>query len=174
MNRSHFFCTAVLTSLAMGAAMADEAAKPQQTPAQAVEAPAADVQARAQAEAQAEAQAQFRRTLRQMRTLFEQEDAQADAIARGNTQGIQLASSDMPSIGAMRDQLSRQFERLEDRCFGMDAKVNGGNLIVICGNNAGTAENANIGSGNSSTTIVVPPPPPPAEAQSQPAEEKAP
>jgi hypothetical protein len=79
---------------------------------------------------------------------------------------------DMPGIGAMREQLSRQFERLEDRCFGMDAKVNGGNLIVICGDNAGRAENANIGSGNSSTTLVVPPPPAASEAKS--AEESAP
>jgi hypothetical protein len=156
--------TGLLATLATAAVLADEA--PQ--------APAAPTQAAVEtsADADAEVQQQLRRTLRQMRTLFEQEDAQAEAIARGNTQSLQIASMDMPGIGAMREQLSRQFERLEDRCFGMDAKVNGGNLIVICGDNAGRAENANIGSGNSSTTIVVPPPP--AASEAKPAEESAP
>jgi hypothetical protein len=164
MKRLVLACTALLC--ATGTVLADEPTKVQAATA----APAPEASA---AEAEEEAQQQLRRTLRQMRTLFEQEDAQAEAIARGNTQSLQLASTDMPSIGAMREQLSRQFERLEDRCFGMDAKVNGGNLIVICGDNAGQAENANIGSGNSSTTIVVPPPPAP-EAKSQPTEERAP
>lgn len=145
-------CTALVATFATAAVLADEAPKAQAAAA----APAPEISA---AEAEEEAQQQLRRTIRQMRTLFEQEDAQAQAMARGNTQSLQLASMDMPTIGAMREQLSRQFERLEDRCFGMDAKVNGGNLIVICGDNAGSAENANIGSGNRSTTIVVPPPP---------------
>ena len=163
-----FACTALVATFAATAVFADEAPKPQAAAAT----PVAEVSA---AQAEEEAQQQLRRTIRQMRTLFEQEDAQAQAIARGNTQSVQLASMDMPSIGAMREQLSRQFERLEDRCFGMDAKVNGGNLIVICGDNAGSAENANIGSGNHSTTIVVPPPPPAPEATAQqPKEESAP
>jgi hypothetical protein len=162
-----FACTALVATFAAAAVLADEAPQAQAAAA----APALEVSA---AEAEEEAQQQLRRTLRQMRTLFEQEDAQAQAIAHANTQSLQLASMDMPSIGAMREQLTRQFERLEDRCFGMDAKVNGGNLIVICGDNAGSAENANIGSGNSSTTIVVPPPPAAPEAKSQPAEESAP
>jgi len=161
-------CTAIVATFATAAVLADEAPKAQTA---AAAAPAPEVSA---AQAEEEAQQQLRRTLRQMRTLFEQEDAQAEAIARGNTQSLQLASTDMPSIGAMREQLTRQFERLEDRCFGMDAKVNGGNLIVICGDNAGRAENANIGSGNNSTTIVVPPPSAPPEASSQPAQASAP
>lgn len=161
-------CTAIVATFATAAVLADEAPKAQTA---AAAAPAPEVSA---AQAEEEAQQQLRRTLRQMRTLFEQEDAHAEAIARGNTQSLQLASTDMPSIGAMREQLTRQFERLEDRCFGMDAKVNGGNLIVICGDNAGRAENANIGSGNNSTTIVVPPPSAPPEASSQPAQASAP
>lgn len=162
-----FACTALIATFAAAAALADEAPKAQTAAA----APAPEP---SPAEVEEQAQQQLRRTLRQMRTLFEQEDAQADAIARGNTQTMQLASTDRPTIGTMRDQLTQQFERLEDRCFGMDAKVNGGNLIVICGDNAGRAENANIGSGNSSTTIVVPPPPPAQETKSQPAQESAP
>ena len=163
-----FACTALVATFATATVIADESTKPPATSA----APAVEA---SPAEIQAEAERQLRQTLRQMRTLFEQEDAQAEVIARNNTQSLQLASTDMPGIGAMREQLSRQFERLEDRCFGMDAKVNGGNLIVICGDNAGSAENANIGSGNRSTTIVVPPPPPVPEAKSQqPAQESAP
>jgi len=167
MKRIILVCTALLAAAATEAARADEPTK-SQAPA------AASAPEVSPGEAEEQAQRQLRQTLRQMRTLFEQEDAQAEAIARSNTQSLQLASTDLPSIGAMREQLSRQFERLEDRCFGMDAKVNGGNLIVICGDNAGRAENANIGSGNSSTTILVPPSPPPADTKAQPAEESAP
>jgi hypothetical protein len=149
MNRFIFFCAA----LTLGTAFATE-------PAPEADAPSAED----------EAQQQLRQTLRQMRALFEQEDAQAQAMARANTQSVSIASADVPSIGLMREQLSRQLERLEERCFGMDAKVNGGNLIVICGDNAGTAENANIGGGNN-TTVIVPPAPPP---QAQSSEERAP
>jgi hypothetical protein len=165
MNKLIYLCAA----LTLGTAVAGEAPNPEpatQPVANAVaEAPAAAEPSAAAAEE--EAQLQLRQTLRQMRTLFEQEDAQTEAMARGYTQSLQ-ASSDMPGLGAMREQLSRQLERLEERCFGMDAKVNGGNLIVICGDNAGTAENANINSGNRSTTVIVPPAPPPAQEEDAP------
>jgi hypothetical protein len=158
MNRFTLICAALM----LDTAVAGEA--PESTPA--AEAPPET----AAMAAEDEAQQQLRQTLRQMRALFEQEDANTQAIARANTQSLSIASADVPSIGLMREQLSRQLERLEERCFGMDAKVNGGNLIVICGDNAGNAENANIGGGNN-TTVIVPPAPP---AQAQASEESAP
>lgn len=120
-----------------------------------------------------EEQQQLRRNLRQMRQIIEQESAQAAAMARGNTQGIVVNPSDSPSLGVLREQLARSMERLEDRCFGLDAKAeNGSNVIVICGDNAGTAENANVRN-SADTTVVIPPPPPPTE-NAPPAEEGKP
>jgi hypothetical protein len=166
MNRILILCAA----LSLGTAVAGETPNPDAAATEGVAAKTPEAAAEAAAAAEAEHQATLRQTLRQMRTIYEQEDAQVEAAARAYTQSVQTYSVDNPGIGAMREQFARQFERLEDRCFGMDAKVNGGNLIVICGDNAGSAENANIGGGNHNTTVIVPPPPPAAPAP-QPEEE---
>lgn len=106
-----------------------------------------------------EQEQQLRRNLRQMRQIIEQESAQAAAQARGNTAGIYINPADSPSLGVLREQLARSMERLEDRCFGLEAKADNGNVIVICGDNAGTAQNANVRS-SADTTVVLPPAPP--------------
>lgn len=107
-----------------------------------------------------EQEQQLRRNLRQMRQIVEQESAQAAALARGSTAGIIVNPSDSPSLGVLREQLARSMERLEDRCFGLEAKADNGNVIVICGDNAGTAENANVRN-SADTTVVLPPAAPP-------------
>lgn len=117
-----------------------------------------------------EQEQQLRRNLRQMRQIIEQESAQAAAQARGSTQGIIVNPSDSPSLGVLREQLARSMERLEDRCFGLEAKAENGNVIVICGDNAGTAENANVR--NSADTTVVLPPEAPSESAPPAAEGK--
>ena len=109
-----------------------------------------------------EEEAQLRRNLNQMRRVLEQENAQADAVARGSTGGIRVNPSDSPSLGTMREQLATQMERLEDRCFGLEAKAENGNVIVICGDNAGRADNTNIRSND--TILALPPVPEPAPA----------
>ena len=109
-----------------------------------------------------EEEAQLRRNLNQMRRVLEQENAQAEAIARGSTGAIRVNPSDAPSLGTMREQLANQMERLEDRCFGLDAKAENGNVIVICGDNSGRADNTNIRSGD--TIVALPPVPAPAPA----------
>lgn len=105
----------------------------------------------------AEQQHQLRRNLRQMRELFERDKSQSEAAARGNTGGIYVNPSDAPSVGMMREQLARSMERLENRCFGIEAKAQNGNVILICGDNSGTADNQIIRS-SEDTTIVLPPP----------------
>lgn len=119
----------------------------------------------------AEQEQQLRRNVRQMRQIIEQESAQAAAMARGNTAGLHVNAADSPSLGALREQLARSMERLEDRCFGLEAKADNGNVIVICGDNSGTAENANVR--NSADTTLVLPPAAPAESE-PPAEEGKP
>lgn len=105
---------------------------------------------------QAEEEAQLRRNLHQLRVIMEQESAQANAVARGNAGTLHIAPSDAPSLGAMREQLADSMERLEDRCFGLEAKAENGNVIVICGDNSGSAENTNVRN-SADTTLVLPP-----------------
>jgi hypothetical protein len=105
----------------------------------------------------AEEEQQLRRNLRQMRELFERDKSQNEAAARGNTGGIYVNPSDAPSVGMLREQLARSMERLENRCFGIEAKAQNGNVILICGDNSGTADNQIIRS-SEDTTIVLPPP----------------
>ncbi len=104
----------------------------------------------------AEQEQQLRRNLRQMREMFERDKANSDAASRGNTSGIYVNPADSPSVGMMREQLARSMERLENRCFGIEAKATNGNVIMICGDNSGTADNEIIRS-SADTTIVLPP-----------------
>jgi len=106
----------------------------------------------------AEQEQSLRRNLRQMREMFERDKANSDTAARGNTSGIYVNPADSPSVGMMREQLARSMERLENRCFGIEAKAVNGNVIMICGNNSGTADNEIIRS-SADTTIVLPPQP---------------
>lgn len=104
----------------------------------------------------AEEEQQLRRNLRQMREMFERDKANSDNASRGNTSGIYVNPADSPSVGMMREQLARSMERLENRCFGIEAKATNGNVIMICGDNSGTADNEIIRS-SADTTIVLPP-----------------
>jgi len=114
----------------------------------------------------AQQEQQLRRNLHQMRQIIEQEAAQSAANARNSTGPIYVNTADSPSLGALREQLARSMERLEDRCFGLEAKAENGNVIVICGDNAGTAENANIRN-SADTTVVLPQQPTPSSAASE-------
>ena len=111
--------------------------------------------------------AERRHAVRQMRLIIEQEQAQANAAARASAHGLHIETADSPGIGAMREQLARSLERLEERCFGMQNEVQGGNLIVICGDNSGRAENANVHQSHS-THLLLP------ASDSQPATPPAP
>jgi hypothetical protein len=96
---------------------------------------------------------QLRANLRQIRMAFEQENERQDATARMNTQALQVATSDSPSIADMRTQLQQQFAQLSSRCLGVQPKVTNGSLVMICGDNSGTAESTNLR--NNTTNVLV-------------------
>src|SRR5690606_28429095 len=101
---------------------------------------------------------QLQRNIHDIRRIVDGERAQLDGALRASAGPLVVDSRDAPGIGTLREQLSRSPERLENRCFGIDVTVNDGNAILICGNNNGEAESANV-TNSASTTVVVAPPP---------------
>jgi hypothetical protein len=100
--------------------------------------------------------AQLQRNVHEMRLIVESERAQRKATRRGNAGPLIIDTRDAPGIGTMRAELSQSLERLASRCFGNEIDADGGNVILICGNNAGTAESS-IVTNSAYTTVVVPP-----------------
>jgi hypothetical protein len=129
---------------------------------------AAAAPAAAEAPSARQEPAQLQRNIHDIRAVLERERAHLEANKRMNAPGLVIESRDSPGIGAMREQLARSLERLENRCFGIDMNVQDGNAILICGNNNGEAQNANVTSA-AHTTIVVAPPPSPAQPAPTPA-----
>src|SRR5687767_1813897 len=84
---------------------------------------AAASHATAQEPSEQEASAQLQRNIHDIRAVLERERAQIEANKRMHSPGLVVESRDSPGIGAMREQLARQLERLENRCFGIDMNV---------------------------------------------------
>jgi hypothetical protein len=119
---------------------------------------AADEPSAEQASQAAQELAQLQRNVHEMRRIFENDRAQRKALRRANSGPLIIDSRDAPGIGTMRAELSQSLDRLASRCFGNEIDADGGNVILICGNNAGTAESSNV-TNSAYTTVVVPPSP---------------
>lgn len=112
-----------------------------------------------------QAAAQLQRNIHDIRLIIDRERGQLDGALRGNAGQLIVESRDAPSIGRMREQLAQSLERLENRCFGIDVNVTDGNAILICGNNNGTADSANVTTSAHTTVVVAPPPSPAAQPE---------
>ncbi|MBK81047.1 MAG: hypothetical protein CMQ43_09065 [Gammaproteobacteria bacterium] len=94
----------------------------------------------------------------QMRMRHDQERQQAENEARANvrlaTQGGQ-PGADSPTVTQMRQQTNVQLARFEQRfrCLDVDVDSNGGNTVVICGDNAGDISGSNTSAGRDLLTI---------------------
>jgi hypothetical protein len=94
----------------------------------------------------------------QMRMRHDQERQQAENEARAN---VRLATqsgnpgADSPTVSQMRQQTSVQLARYEQRfrCLDVDVNSNGGNTVVICGDNAGDIEGSNTSAGRDLVTV---------------------
>jgi hypothetical protein len=120
---------------------------------------AAAVSAGAQEPSEQQAAAELQRNIHNLRAVLERDRAQLEANKRMNSPGLVVESRDSPGIGLMREQLAQKLEHLESRCFGIDVNVQEGNAMVICGNNTGEAQNANVTTDARTTVVVVPPGP---------------
>lgn len=88
----------------------------------------------------------------QMRLRHDQERQQAENEARANVRLATQAGrpgADSPTVSQMRQQTSVQLARYEQRfrCLDVDVDSQGGNTVVICGDNSGDIEGSNTSAG---------------------------
>lgn len=93
----------------------------------------------------------------QMRMRHDQERQRAENEARANVRLVTEAGTpgaDSPTVTQMRQQTSVQLARFEQRfrCLDVDVESNGGNTVVICGDNAGDIQGSNTSAGRDIVT----------------------
>ncbi|MEM6710604.1 MAG: hypothetical protein AAF648_17650, partial [Pseudomonadota bacterium] len=94
----------------------------------------------------------------QMRMQLENERARRDNEARANvrlvTPGAQ-GRADAPTVSGLRAQTNQQLARYEQqfRCLEVEAENNGGNMVVICGDNTGDINGSNVSADRDIVTI---------------------
>ncbi len=107
--------------------------------------------------------AELHQNIHDMRILMEQSNAQTEFNARKAMIGVYVGGSkNAPGISEMRKTINQSFRQLETRmpCLGAEVNVSdGGQAILICGNNNGLATNDKQVNTNENN-IVLPPLPP--------------
>lgn len=94
----------------------------------------------------------------QLRMRNDRDRQQAENEARANVRLVTQSGSrhiDSPTVTGMRQQTNIQLSRFEQnfRCLDVDVENNGGNTVVICGDNSGDIEGTNITAGQDIVTI---------------------
>jgi hypothetical protein len=73
-----------------------------------------------------------------LRVAIEQQEANELALQRMTPPVISATTaSDPTSTDTLRSQLASSMATLDDRCLGVNARTNGGSLVLICGDNSG-------------------------------------
>ncbi len=110
--------------------------------------------------AHADDAAELHQNIHDMRILMEQSNAQAEYESRKAVIGLYAGGSkNAPGISEMRKTINQSFQHLETRmpCLGAEVNVSdGGQAILICGDNNGLATNDKQENTNE-TKIVLPP-----------------
>ncbi|NKB98989.1 MAG: hypothetical protein GKR90_10935 [Pseudomonadales bacterium] len=93
-----------------------------------------------------------------LRMQIEQERARNENEARNNVRLVTQQnprSIDSPSVSAYRQDTRQQLTRFEQqfRCLDVDVDSNGGNTVVICGDNSGDISGSNTSAGRDLVTI---------------------
>lgn len=83
--------------------------------------------------------------LQNMRLRLEQDWAGYLQAARNNASAQPIATGATPEVAEMRQQVTHNLERLEDRfrCLDVDLNGNNGNVVLICGDNNGRVDTNN-------------------------------
>lgn len=95
----------------------------------------------------------------EMRMRIERDRAQRDNEARAGAPRLVTQTSgqhvDSPTVSALRVQTNNQLARFEQqfRCLDVDVDNNGGNTVVICGNNSGDVTGTNVSAGGDMVTV---------------------
>lgn len=85
----------------------------------------------------------------EMRMRYDRERAQKENEARSNVRLVTQTGGgrvDSPTVTALRSQTRQQLVRFEQqfRCLDVDVSSEGGNTVVICGDNSGDITGSNI------------------------------
>jgi len=77
--------------------------------------------------------------LQTMRARLEQDWAGYLHAARANTNAQPMTPAATPEVRQMRQEVTHNLERLEDRfrCLDVDLNGNNGNVVLVCGDNQG-------------------------------------
>lgn len=121
-----------------------------------------DVQAQQAQQAQKPTAQEARQAMLQrvynLRMQMEQERARDENEARANvrlhTDPVR-GSSASPSVGFYRQDTRQQLARFEQqfRCLDVDVDSQGGNTVVICGDNSGDISGKNVSAGRDLVTV---------------------
>jgi hypothetical protein len=93
----------------------------------------------------------------ELRMRFERERAQAENEARANVRLVTQTAGgrvDSPTVTGLRAQTNAQLIRYEQsfRCLDVDVESDGGNTVVICGDNSGDISGRNTAAGRDIVT----------------------
>ena len=93
-----------------------------------------------------------------LRMQIEQERARDEAEARANVRlhtDPSPRSNAAPSVGFYRQDTRQQLARFEQqfRCLDVDVDSQGGNTVVICGDNSGDISGKNVSAGRDLITL---------------------
>ena len=86
------------------------------------------------------------RKMYEMRMRHDGERAQKENAARANVNlKTGATGADSPTVSSMRQQTNVQLSKFEQRfrCLDVDVDSNGGNTVVICGDNTGNISGSN-------------------------------
>ena len=110
--------------------------------------------------ADAEADQKMLKRIYEMRMRLDRDRIQADNEARANVRlvtqrGSGLARADSPTVTQMRNDMQFHLAQFANnfRCLDVDVENNGGNTVVICGNNNGDVTGENTIAGDDIVTL---------------------
>jgi len=95
----------------------------------------------------------------EMRMRIDRDRAQKENEARAGAPRLVTQTSghrvDSPTVSALRVQTNNQLARFEQqfRCLDVDVDNNGGNTVVICGDNSGDVTGTNVSAGGDMVTV---------------------
>ena len=107
--------------------------------------------------ASAESDPALLKKIYELRMRFERERAQKENEARANVRLVTQTAGgrvDSPTVTGLRSQTNAQLVRYEQsfRCLDVDVESEGGNTVVICGDNSGDISGSNTAAGRDIVT----------------------
>lgn len=116
------------------------------------------LQAQTQQPSESDVDQRLLQRIYELRMRFEQERMQRENEARANVRLVTQtgsAQADSPTVSGLRAQTNVQLSRFEQqfRCLDVDVAPEGGNTVVICGDNTGDISGSNVSATRDIVTV---------------------